>query len=267
MLDRLYRVWTWQYLWEYDTAFIITVFINHEWQIVDCLWSIIYITGTLIQWCRQKVSQWMLGGGINKRSSVAIPLLLFHKFVFKKKSLEWRQRISVHLFLRRNCMKEGWSRPVTSIGKLPSSLDRKITLFRENNTLVSAVGAPRQHSFERARARACVCVSKSLRRRCQPEYKGSLYMISMHLCKTYWTKKACPECCSTPINGLRNYFEPRLAARQLWYVAGEASLLCSSPAIRPECVLIIHQPERICFYGVTRPIKAPPAPPPCLEEH
>lgn len=148
-------------------------------------------------------------------------------------------------------MKEGWSCPVTSIGKLPSSLDRKITLFRENNTLVSAVGAPRQHSL------ACVCASKSPCCCCQPEYKGSLYMISMHLCKTYWTKKPCPECCSTPINGLRNYFEPRLVVRQLWYVAGEAFLLCSLPAIRPGHVLIIQQREDICLYWKTRPIKAP----------
>lgn len=83
-------------------------------------------------------------------------------------------------------------------------------------------------------------------------------MISMHLCKTYWTKKPCPECCSTPINGLRNDFEPRLVARQLWYVAGEAFLLCSLPAIRPGRVLILHQRQDICLYWVTRPIKAPP---------
>lgn len=85
-------------------------------------------------------------------------------------------------------------------------------------------------------------------------------MISMHLCKKYWTKKPCPECCATPINGLRNYFEPRLVARQLWYVAGEAFLLCSLPAVRPGRVLIIHQREDICLYWVTRLIKAPPPP-------
>lgn len=175
------------------------------------------------------------------------------------KGLESRRHISVHLFYHRDCMKEGWSRPVTSIGKLPSSLDRKITLFRENNTLVSAAGAPRQHSL------ACVCASKSPRCRCQPEYKGSLYMISMHLCKTYWTKKPCPECCSTPINGLRNYFERRLVVRQLWYVAGEAFLLCSVPAMRPGHVLIIQQQEDICLYWVTRPRNPHPALPASLK--
>lgn len=36
----------------------------------------------------------------------------------------------------RYCIKDRWSLPVTSVGTLPSSLDRKITLFRENNTLI-----------------------------------------------------------------------------------------------------------------------------------
>lgn len=201
---------------------------------------------------RQKLSS-EVENNAKKRSNEAISLLLFllpsEKFALKRPGIE---AAYLRPSLLPSRLHEGWSRPVTSIGKLPSSLDRKITLFRENNTLVSAAGAPRQHSL------ACVCASKSPRCRCQPEYKGSLYMISMHLCKTYWTKKPCPECCSTPINGLRNYFERRLVVRQLWYVAGEAFLLCSVPAMRPGHVLIIQQQEDICLYWVTRPRTTPP---------
>ena len=91
-------------------------------------------------------------------------------------------------------VKEEWSLPVTSVGTLPSSLDRKIILFRENNTLVLPSALPETCLGVCVCVCVCVCalVSKSLHRCCQPEYKGSLYMISMHLWKTYWTKSPAP---------------------------------------------------------------------------
>lgn len=245
--------WTWLY-WPWNYIYKSCLWSMSAREQSDTIHNTYTIIDTLIQ-LRLRGKNWAYKWKIMPRNDQMKPFRCCISYCrainLPWKCLELRQHISVHLFYHRDCMKEGWSRPVTSIGKLPSSLDRKITLFRENNTLVSAAGAPRQHSL------ACVCASKSPRCRCQPEYKGSLYMISMHLCKTYWTKKPCPECCSTPINGLRNYFERRLVVRQLWYVAGEAFLLCSVPAMRPGHVLIIQQQEDICLYWVTRPRKAP----------
>ena len=55
-------------------------------------------------------------------------------------------------------VKEEWSLPVTSVGTLPSSLDRKIILFRENNTLVLPSALPETCLGVCVCVCVCVCV-------------------------------------------------------------------------------------------------------------